>query len=307
MKTIKISSDYEKTRLDKFIQEMVLTDASRNHIQGLIKSSKIMVNEQSVKSGYALKENDIITVQDFEPKKLEIKPVNLDLDIVYEDDDLLVINKPSGLVVHPASSYHKPTLVHGLLYQIDHLSSINGVIRPGIVHRIDKDTSGLLVVAKNDQAHTFLSELLKTHDIKRRYLAIVYHPFEEPSGTINAPIGRNEKNRLKMSITARGKKAITHFKVLLNFDNYALISCELETGRTHQIRVHMAYINHPIVGDPMYGPKEVYGDTGQYLHATELSFIHPTKKEHMTFHANMPESFIEFIKQFKLDFVWSHS
>ncbi len=307
MKQLKITTEYEKQRLDRYIQDVVLQSESRSHIQGLIKNGHITVNNQNVKTGYALKTGDVVSVEEVEPTSLNLEPVDLNLDIVYEDDDLLVINKPSGLVVHPASSYHEPTLVHGLLHQIDNLSGINGVVRPGIVHRIDKDTSGLLVVAKNDKTHLALSEALKTHDIKRRYLAIVYHAFKETTGRVVAPIARNPKNRLKMSVIENGKHAVTHFKVLLNFDDYALISCELETGRTHQIRVHMAYIGHPIIGDPLYGPKETIGESGQYLHATELSFIHPTKKEYMTFRVDIPDAFLAFIQSIKTDFVWSHS
>ncbi len=307
MKTFKITAAHEKMRLDKFIQLEVLKEASRSNIQQLIKSHHIKVNDEAVKTGYSLKVNDNVTIEEIEPKTLDLEPVNLNLDIVYEDEDLLVINKPSGLVVHPASSYHKPTLVHGLLYQIDNLSGINGVVRPGIVHRIDKDTSGLLVVAKHDKAHMILSDALKTHDITRTYLAIVYNAFSEASGKIDAPISRNPNHRLKMAVLEGGKHAVTHFKVLLNFDKYALISCSLETGRTHQIRVHMAYIKHPIVGDPLYGPKKVVGEHGQYLHATNLSFVHPIKKEHMTFNVDMPDSFKAFIKKFIPDFVWSHS
>lgn len=302
-----ISRTYEKWRLDKYININILAESSRSHIQNMIKSGHIKVNDETVKTGYSLKCNDVITIEEVEPKKLDLNPVEMDLDVVYEDDDIIVINKPSGLVVHPASSYHEPTLVHGLLHQVDNLSGINGIIRPGIVHRIDKDTSGLLVVAKHDNAHQILSDALKTHDIKRQYLAIVYHTFNELSGKIDAPIGRSPNNRLKMTVIEGGKKAVTHFKVLLNFDKFALISCELETGRTHQIRAHMAYINHPIIGDPLYGPKKAIGDTGQYLHATSLSFVHPIKKEHMTFNVDMPDLFIEFIRKFIPDFVWSHS
>ncbi|AUD63058.1 RNA pseudouridine synthase [Tenericutes bacterium MO-XQ] len=296
-KKIKITADHEKERLDMYLSEHEFASKSRSYVQNLIKDKHILVNDQKVKTGYLLKTGDIITIFEVEPVTLDIKPVDLDLDIVYEDDDLLVINKPVGLVVHPASSYHEPTLVHGLMHQVDHLSSINGVIRPGIVHRIDKDTSGLLVVAKHDEAHQLLSEQLKHHEIKRTYIALVYHDFKENEGTIDAPIARHPKNRLKMAIVEDGKRSVTHFKVLKRFGDYTLISCELETGRTHQIRVHMAYINHPIVGDPLYGPKQVIGDQGQFLHATKLSFIHPIKKEHMTFTADMPEDFKSFIDQ----------
>lgn len=293
---IKVTNDFEKQRLDIYLSETVFKEKSRSYVQNLIKDEHILVNDQKVKTGYILKAGDDITIFDVEPVKLDLNPVDLNLDIIYEDDDLLVINKPEGLVVHPASSYHEPTLVHGLMHQVDTLSSINGVIRPGIVHRIDKDTSGLLVVAKNDKAHQLLSEQLKNHEIKRTYIALVYHDFTEEEGTINAPIGRHPKNRLKMAIVEDGKHAVTHFKVLKRFDNkYTLISCELETGRTHQIRVHMAYINHPIVGDAIYGPKQVISDHGQFLHATELAFMHPIKKEYMTFNADIPDYFQKFI------------
>ncbi|MCD4826161.1 MAG: RluA family pseudouridine synthase [Acholeplasmataceae bacterium] len=295
--TIKIDQILDKQRLDTYLSEHDLADKSRSYIQTLIKDEKILVNDQKVKTGYILKQGDLITLLDVELKTLDIKPVDLKLDIVYEDDDLLVINKPQGLVVHPASTYHQPTLVHGLMHQVDHLSSINGVIRPGIVHRIDKDTSGLLVVAKTDQAHQLLSEQLKNHEIIRNYTALVYHSFDEDEGTIKAPIGRHPKNRLKMTVLENGRFSVTHFKVLKRYDQYTLLSCELETGRTHQIRVHMAYINHPVVGDPIYGPKKVISKHGQFLHATDLSFIHPIKKEHMTFHADIPLYFKNFLDQ----------
>ncbi len=295
---IKVTETFEKQRLDIYLSEVIFKEKSRSYVQNLIKDEHILVNDLKVKTGYILKSGDDITIFDVEPVQLDLNPVDLDLDIVYEDDDLLVINKPEGLVVHPASSYHEPTLVHGLMHQVDNLSSINGVIRPGIVHRIDKDTSGLLVVAKSDTAHQLLSEQLKNHEIKRTYIALVYHDFTEEEGTIDAPIGRHPKNRLKMAIVEDGKRAVTHFKVLKRFDkDYTLISCELETGRTHQIRVHMAYINHPIVGDAIYGPKHVISDHGQFLHAIELAFMHPIKKEYMTFNADIPEYFQKFIDE----------
>ncbi|OHE30807.1 MAG: pseudouridine synthase, partial [Tenericutes bacterium GWC2_39_45] len=232
---------------------------------------------------------------------LDITGVDLHLDIVYEDDDIVVINKPEGMVVHPASSYHEPTLVHGLIHQIDELSSINGVVRPGIVHRIDKDTSGLLVVAKNDIAHQALSLDLAEHDIEREYVALVYGRFSETEGVIDAPIQRHPKNRLKMAVIAGGKSARTHFKVIERFEKYTLIQCVLETGRTHQIRVHLSYIGHPVVGDPIYGPKEAIGSTGQFLHARKLTLMHPTKKELMTFTADMPQSFKDLLSVLRQD------
>ena len=303
IQSIKIDQSVEKQRLDAYLSDQVFSDKSRSYVQNLIKKGQVLVNDEKVKTGYMLKIDDMIKIEILEPKKLDLEPVDLDLDIVYEDDDLAVINKPEGLVVHPASSYKDTTLVHGLLHQMENLSEINGVIRPGIVHRIDKDTSGLLVIAKNDQSHQILSNMLKKHEINRIYLAIVYGHFNETKATISAPIGRSPKNRLKMAVIKDGKPATTHFEVLKQFDQYSIIKCHLETGRTHQIRVHMAYINHPILGDPIYGPKKVYGKHGQYLHAYQLDFMHPTKKEHMTFNVDMPKEFYDFLNKFKTDFV----
>ena len=291
MKIIKVNQEDTGIRLDHYLLEHIYPEMSRSAIQHRIKEGLIKVNQATVKTGYILKVNDEIEIEEVNEKTLDVQAVDLKLDIVYEDEDLLVINKPQGLVVHPASSYHEPTLVHGLLHQVDTLSSINGVIRPGIVHRIDKDTSGLLVVAKNDVTHRMLSEDLSKHNITRVYEALVYGTIHENEGRIDAPIARHPKNRLKMAVLSEGKPAITHFKVLERFDQFTYVECRLETGRTHQIRVHMQFINHPIVGDPIYGPKKVIGDEGQYLHAKTLSFFHPTKKEHMTFHATMPDTF----------------
>jgi 23S rRNA pseudouridine1911/1915/1917 synthase len=302
-RVIKVKEECQGLRLDLFLLENYYTNQSRSYVQHAIKDGFVTVNDQKVKTGYTLKTDDFIQIEEIEAKELDLKAVDLNLDIVYEDDDLLVINKPQGMVVHPASSYHEPTLVHGLLHQVDELSSINGIIRPGIVHRIDKDTSGLLVVAKNDTAHQSLSSDLALHEIEREYIALVYGDFTETEGTITAPIQRHPKNRLKMAVISGGKKAITHFKVLERYGKYTLVSCKLETGRTHQIRVHMAYINHPVVGDPIYGPKEVVGSTGQFLHAQKLSFMHPTKKEQMTFTAELPQVFTDFITELKKDSV----
>jgi 23S rRNA pseudouridine1911/1915/1917 synthase len=297
--TIKVKHEFIGQRLDQFLLNQYFIDKSRSYIQNLIKTNKILVNNIEVKTGYQLKENDLIEIFDVVESSLNLEAIDLSLEIVYEDNDLIVINKPQGLVVHPASSYQGHTLVHGLLYQASNLSSINGVIRPGIVHRIDKDTSGLLVVAKNDEAHQFLSNELKDHLIKREYVALVYGTFLENEGKIDAPIQRNPKNRLKMAVIQGGKHAVTHFKVIERFDKYTLLSVTLETGRTHQIRVHMAYIKHPIVGDPIYGPKDVIGNTGQFLHAKKLTFLHPTKKELVTFDSELPSNFTKFLKDLR--------
>jgi len=256
--------------------DCVMPEESRSHIQMLIRSGHVTVNGKRVKTGYALKANDTIEIEAIEPEDLDLKPIDLALEIIYEDDDLLVINKPEGLVVHPAESHRGPTLVHGLLYQSKNLSSINGVIRPGIVHRIDKDTSGLLVVAKHDRAHVLLSQDLGEHRITRKYIALCYGHFKETSGTIDAPIKRHPKNRLKMAVLEGGKQAVTHFEVVETY-----------------------YIDHPLVGDPLYGPRDQKGDTGQFLHAYELSFTHPIKKEHMTFTVDMPESFKSFLARIR--------
>lgn len=300
-KTYKPRENDKGLRLDQYLMKEILSDQSRNHIQSRIKSGNILVDGITVKTGYIIKGHETITILDLEEKELDLKPVDLDLDIVYEDEDLFVINKPQGMVVHPASSYHEPTLVHGLLFEADKLSSINGTIRPGIVHRIDKDTSGLLIVAKTDQAHRILSDDLKLHDIQRFYVALVHGNIAENNGTIDAPISRHPKNRLKMSVQDEGKHAVTHFTVKERFDRVTLVECRLETGRTHQIRVHMAYIKHPIIGDPLYGLKDDCHDGGQYLHAFKLSFIHPIKKEQMTFEVDLPIRFKEKLDELRLN------
>jgi len=299
--TLSVTSEFAGTRLDLFLLDQHYANQSRSYVQHAIKEGYARVNGEQVKTGHNLKLNDIVTIEDIENKDLDITGVDLHLDIVYEDNDIVVINKPEGMVVHPASSYHEPTLVHGLIHQIDELSSINGVVRPGIVHRIDKDTSGLLVVAKNDIAHQALSLDLAEHDIEREYVALVYGRFSETEGVIDAPIQRHPKNRLKMAVIAGGKSARTHFKVIERFEKYTLIQCVLETGRTHQIRVHLSYIGHPVVGDPIYGPKEAIGSTGQFLHARKLTLMHPTKKELMTFTADMPQSFKDLLSVLRQD------
>lgn len=284
-------------RLDNYLTKLY-PDISRNKLQSLIKDSLVLVNETKVKTGYIIKEEDKITIEEFDFSPVindNHEKVNLNLEILYEDEHLVVINKPKDLVVHPAASFTGVTLVNGLLYQIDKLSTINGKNRPGIVHRLDKDTSGLMIVAKSDEAHKILAVDLSKHQVERRYYAITYGTFNETSGTINMPIKRDPHNRLKMAVVKDGRPAITHFKVKEEYLNYTLLDVELETGRTHQIRVHLSEIKHPILGDETYGPRKVYGDIGQYLHAYKLSFIHPIKKEQMSFETDLPSYFKETI------------
>lgn len=285
---IKIKEDI-KERLDKYLPT-ILKDYTRSQIQNMIKDKKILVNNLETNQKYELKENDIIYI-DEKKEESYLEKKNLNLDIIYQDNDIAIINKPKGLVVHPASTYKKETLVNGLLYQLDNLSGINGIIRPGIVHRIDKDTTGLLIIAKNDIAHKKLSEDLKEHKIKRSYLALVHGVMPHDQGRIDAPIGRNINNRKEMDINPKGKKAITNFKVLKRYEKYTLIECNLETGRTHQIRVHMKYINYPIVGDTVYGIKDEYNKYNQLLHAYKLEFIHPITNKHLIFEIPLPEYF----------------
>lgn len=279
-------------RIDYYLANK-LDEISRSYIQKLIKEGYVKVNSKEVKAKYLVKQGDEIVVTLPKPKKLDINAEKIPIDIVYEDDDVAVINKPQGMVVHPAPGNYSGTLVNGLLYQLNSLSNINGVIRPGIVHRIDKDTSGLLMIAKNNLSHKELSKQLKEHSITRRYLALVYGNFKEDKGTIDAPIGRHPIDRKKMAVVDKnGKEAVTHFKVLERFKEYTLVEAKLETGRTHQIRVHMSYIKHPVVGDRIYGvKKERFNLKGQLLHAKILGFVHPTRKEYMEFNSELPSYF----------------
>ena len=277
-----------------------LEDVSRSFIQKLFDENAIFVNDEicGIKK-YKVKAGDCIGVELPEPKELKVEAENIPIDIVYEDDDLLVVNKERGMVVHPAPGNYTGTLVNALMYHCgDRLSSINAVIRPGIVHRIDKDTSGLLVVAKNDKAHESLSAQLAEHSITRKYQALVYNNFANDEGTVDKPIGRDPKNRFKRAVTSVGsKRAVTHYRVLKRYGRYTLIEAQLETGRTHQIRVHMAYIKHPLVGDPLYGPSNgKFRADGQLLHAKVLGFMHPTSGEYMEFDSELPQYFTKILK-----------
>ena len=280
-------------RIDKYLSEQ-MTSYSRSHIQKLLKDQCVQVNNLPVKVNYKLRTGDKIKVCLPEPETLNVEPENIPLDILYEDQDLLVVNKPKGMVVHPAAGHYSGTLVNALMYHCkDQLSGINGILRPGIVHRIDMDTTGTLVVCKNDISHQSLAEQLKEHSITRRYRAIVHGRLKE-DGTVNAPIGRHPTDRKKMSIHAKnGKPAITHYRILKQYKEYTYIECQLETGRTHQIRVHMASIGHPLLGDQIYGPSKVpYKNLqGQTLHAMILGFLHPTTQKYMEFEAPLPEYF----------------
>ena len=296
---IEIKVEEELTRIDKYLQDK--TDYTRSKIQKLIDNNNILVNNKKIKASYKVNQGDIITIDDNYQEDTDIKPQDLKLDIYYEDDDLLVVNKPSGMVVHPAIGNYSNTLVNGLMYHCNKLSTINGNIRPGIVHRIDADTSGLLLVAKNDKSHISLAEQISKKMVVRKYIALVYGVIKEDSATIDAPIGRDKNDRKKMCITAENSKpAITHIKVLERYKNATLIECILETGRTHQIRVHMQYINHPIVNDPVYGHhKLIDPDFGQMLHAKTIGFIHPTTNKYMEFTSPVPEKFTEILKTFQ--------
>ena len=294
-------SDYVITdqtgRIDKVLTTLE-PEITRSQLKNLINDGHVTVNGQAVKPKYKVQAGDKISLVKPEPQSLELTPENIPLDIVYEDDDVIVVNKPQGMVVHPAPGHPDHTLVNALLYHSP-LSTINGTFRPGIVHRIDKDTSGLLMVAKNDLAHQSLAEQLRNKTNKREYLALVYGQIKEDEGTIDAPLGRNPQDRKKQAVVKGGRHAVTHFKVLKRYDNFTLVKCILETGRTHQIRVHMKYIGHPLVGDPLYGPRKVIGKDGQFLHAALLGFKHPRTGKELVFEAPLPENFQKMLD--KLD------
>ena len=294
---LEITAEENGTRLDSYLAEE-LEGISRSYLQKLIGEGLILVNQKTVKANYKVKTGDTLLVQIPEAAPVDIQPEPMDLDIVYEDSDLLIVNKPVGLGVHPAHGHYSGTLVNGLLAHCTDLSGINGKMRPGIVHRIDKDTSGLLMIAKNDLAHQHLAEQLKAHSIKRAYYALVQGVISEPAGLVDAPIGRHEIDRKKMAVTFKNsKEARTHYYVKERFAKNTFIECRLETGRTHQIRVHMAYLGHPLVGDPLYGTRKNNLDfPGQALHAYALGFVHPRTGEELYFEAPIPEHFQSVLK-----------
>ena len=290
--------DVPGERIDSYIASV--TELSRSNVQKLIESGAILVNGKICKANYKLRTGDVAEIQMPETEDIEALPENIPLDIIYEDSDIIVINKARGMVVHPAAGNYTGTLVNALLYHCKDLSDINGVRRPGIVHRIDKDTTGLLAVAKNNNAHLVLAEQLQDHTMSRVYYAVVEGIIGENSGTVNAPIGRHDNDRKKMAVNTRvGKPAVTHFEVIERLDNCTLVKCRLETGRTHQIRVHMAYTGHPVTGDPVYGIKNNRGMEGQALHAGELTLIHPATGRPVTFKAPLPEDFEKLLKRLR--------
>lgn len=282
----------EEGRIDKFLANK-LPDMSRSKIQLLIEEENILVNDASIKANYKVQPNDTIVVYIPEPEPIDVVPENIPIEILYEDEDLAIVNKPQGMVVHPAAGHSNGTLVNALLYHINDLSGINGKIRPGIVHRLDKDTSGILVVAKNDEAHVHLSNQLQDRSMKRKYWTLVHGVLPHNHGTIDAPIGRDPKNRQQFTVVTGGKEAISHFRVLERFKDFSLLEVSLETGRTHQIRVHLKYINFPVAGDEIYGPKKTLTGKGQFLHAHTLEFIHPRTEKSMQFEAPVPKVFAE--------------
>ena len=288
------------TRLDKALSELLL-DVSRTKIKSYLDDGLILVNNKAQKASYKVEENDVIEVADLPKEETDLNAENIPLNIVYEDDDLMVINKPKGLVVHPGAGNKSGTLANGLKFHSDNLSTINGDFRPGIVHRLDKDTAGLLVVAKNDFTHVKLQEQLVDHTLSRKYYALVLGVLSEDNGQIIAPIGRDKQNRQKMAVDLRnGKEAETSFRVLKRFSNSTLVECVLKTGRTHQIRVHMNYIGHPVIGDPLYGKgNRLIYDDGQLLYAHYIKFIHPRTKKALDFDSPMPSYFEDFLKTLK--------
>lgn len=282
------------SRVDKYLVS-VIKDITRSELKNYFDEHKVYVNGKIAKPSYTVRPGDEVIVNYRETIILDVEKEDIPLDIVYEDSDIIVVNKKSGMVVHPAFGHFKGTLVNALMHHCSDLSSINGVVRAGIVHRIDKDTSGLIVACKNDLAHRSISLQLKNKTATRKYYAIVYGSIPHNLGRIDAPIGRHPTVRQKMAVVEGGKEAVTNFRVIERFDNFTLVELSLETGRTHQIRVHMAYIGYPLLGDPLYGPKKVYGTTGQYLHAKTLGFLHPRTNEYLEFDSELPEKLTKII------------
>ena len=296
-----ISEEYENERLDKSLSDLTDDTVSRSYLQKLIKEKQVYVNEKEQKASYRLKTGDNVSFVIPDQVQPDIIPEKMELDILYEDMDVIVVNKPKDMVVHPAAGHFSHTLVNGLMYHCkDSLSGINGVLRPGIVHRIDKDTTGSIIACKNDNAHIKIAEQLKEHSITRKYRAICYGVVKEEHGTIDAPIGRDEKDRKKMSINQNGKHAVTHYKVLERFKEYTYIECQLETGRTHQIRVHMASIGHPLLGDEVYSSRKwPFTTNGQTLHAYILGFVHPVSNAYIETVAPIPEYFNKILDKLR--------
>ena len=296
MQEVKIEEDLD-IRIDNYLADIL--DESRSKIAKMIKNDYILVNGNSVKASYIPTAGDIINIKEFN-EVCDVVPEEMDLDIVYEDDDVIVVNKANGVVVHPAVGNNHGTLVNGLMYHSKNLSTINGEFRPGIVHRIDAYTTGLLMIAKNDYAHNYLAEQLQNKTSTRKYWALVWGVIKNDTGTIDAPIGRDLSDRKKMAVTAtNSKEAITHFKVLERYKSATLIELKLETGRTHQIRVHMNYIGYPVVNDPVYGRRKLIDETGQCLHAKTLGFVHPTTHEYMEFDSELPDCFVNIMNMLK--------
>ena len=296
--TVEVKVRENNIRLDKYLEDEI--DFTRSKIKKLVDNGNILVNDKKVKAGYLVRENDIIVINDDEFNENNITAENIPLDIIYEDEYLMVVNKPSGMVVHPAIGNYHGTLVNALMYHCNNLSTINGNIRPGIVHRIDADTSGLLLVAKNDSVHENLAKQISEKSVKRKYICLVHGVIDEDSATIDAPIGRDSHDRKKMAVTAENSKnAVTHIKVLERYKNATLIECVLETGRTHQIRVHMNYIGHPVVNDPVYGYKRMDdSEFGQMLHAEEIGFVHPVTGKYLEFSVKPPVKFEEIKEKY---------
>lgn len=295
METIKVSEDRQLERLDKYLTSLL--EESRSTLQMMIKEEYILVNDEPTKAKYKVKAGDIITIEEIPEEVIDLQPENLPLDIVYQDESVLVVNKSDNMVVHPGAGNYSGTLVNALLYHVDDFKAIKGEIRPGIVHRIDKETSGLLMVAKTPKALEHLSKQLQEKTVTRTYVALVDGVIPHNLGRVDAPIGRDPKNRQKMAVVENGKPAVTNFNVVQRFAEHTLIECHLETGRTHQIRVHMNYIKYPIVGDPKYGLRKTDTTHGQYLHAKTLGFLHPRTNEYVEFNSALPKYFQSLLEE----------